>query len=120
MRSPCLLPSGCTFSWCRRRSVKPRIARRGIESGQKLGHHRWKVERTFAWLHAYRRLLVRWERRADVHLGFLELACCLIAFRLPRPRFVRRSKRVFTYSPRCLASLSREGLRGPEQRQTRL
>ena len=66
---------------CRQRGIQPRIARRGIESSEKLGRHRWKVERTFAWLHQYRRLLIRWERRADIHQGFLELACCLITFR---------------------------------------
>ena len=65
---------------CRRRHIAPRIARPGIESKERLGRHRWKVERTFAWLHRYRRLLIRWERRPDLHLGFLQLACCLIAF----------------------------------------
>ena len=65
---------------CRRRGIIPRIARRGVESSQKLGRYRWKVERCFAWLHRYRRLLIRWERRADIHLGFLQLACCLITF----------------------------------------
>ena len=46
-----------------------------------LGRHRWVVERTFAWLHQFKRLLVRYERRADMHEGFLTLACCLICFR---------------------------------------
>jgi transposase len=72
---------------CRRRGILPRIARRGIESSERLGRHRWKVERTFAWLHRYRRLLVRYERRADIHLGFLELACCLITFRFVAAAF---------------------------------
>ncbi|MEU6395282.1 transposase, partial [Streptomyces sp. NPDC046939] len=31
----------------------------------------WVVERTFAWLHGFRRLRVRWERRADIHEAFL-------------------------------------------------
>jgi transposase len=65
---------------CRRRGIVPRIARPGIESSERLGRHRWKVERTFAWLHRFRRLLIRWERRADIHLGFLLLACCLVTF----------------------------------------
>lgn len=72
---------------CRRRGIVPRIARRGIESSEKLGRHRWKVERTFAWLHRYRRLLIRWDRRDDIHLGFLELACCLIAYRFVEAAF---------------------------------
>jgi IS5 family transposase len=66
---------------CRRRGIQPRIARPGIDSSERLGRHRWVVERSFAWLHRFRRLLIRWERRADIHLGFLQLACCLIAFR---------------------------------------
>ena len=39
------------------------------------------VERSFAWLHGLKRLLVRYERRADMHEAFLALACCLICFR---------------------------------------
>lgn len=41
----------------------------------------WVVERTFAWLHGFRRLRIRWERRADIHEAFLRLACCLITHR---------------------------------------
>ncbi len=40
---------------------------------------RWKVERTFAWLGNYRRLLVRWERDLVVYRGFFHLACALVA-----------------------------------------
>ena len=40
--------------------------------------HRWKVERSLAWLVANRRLTVRYERRADILQGFLHLACALI------------------------------------------
>lgn len=72
---------------CRRRGIVPRLARPGVESKERLGRHRWKVERTFAWLHRYRRLLIRWERRAVVHLGFLQLACCLIAFHFIQGRY---------------------------------
>jgi len=39
------------------------------------------VERSLAWLHGFRRLLVRYERRADIHEAFLTLACCMICFR---------------------------------------
>jgi transposase len=46
-----------------------------------LGVYRWVVERTFAWLHGFRRLRVRWERRADIHEALLKLACCLITHR---------------------------------------
>jgi len=51
----------------RKRGITPRIARRAIESGERLGRHRWVVERALSWLNRYRRLKVRYERRADVH-----------------------------------------------------
>ena len=38
----------------------------------------WVVERTLAWLAKYRRLTIRYERRADIHQGFLSLGCALI------------------------------------------
>lgn len=60
------------------RRIKVRIARKGVESSEKLGKHRWVVERTLAWLNKYRRLTVRYERRADIHLAFLKLGCALI------------------------------------------
>ena len=64
----------------RRRRIKVRIARKGIDSSQRLGRHRWVIERTLAWLNRFRRLTVRYERRADIHQGFLTLGCCLICF----------------------------------------
>ncbi len=42
---------------------------------------RWKVERLFAWLHNFRRLVVRSERHADNFLAFLLLACSVILLR---------------------------------------
>jgi len=64
----------------RRRGITPRIARKGIESSTKLGRHRWVIERDFAWLHRNRRLLVRFERRDDLHAAFLHLGCALICW----------------------------------------
>ena len=65
----------------RRRGIKPEIARRGIGHGSGLGRHRWVVERTFAWLHQFKRLLVRYDRRHEIHEAFLALGCCLVCFR---------------------------------------
>src|SRR4029450_8177291 len=59
---------------CRKRGIVPRIARRGIESGERLGRHRWVVERTLSWIARCRRLAIRYERRVDIHLAFLPLA----------------------------------------------
>lgn len=42
---------------------------------------RWKVERFFAWLGNFRRLLIRWERHVENYLGFLHLACSIILLR---------------------------------------
>jgi transposase len=39
---------------------------------------RWKIERLFAWLHNFRRLVVRWEYHAANYLAFLHLGCALI------------------------------------------
>lgn len=64
----------------RRRNGVPRIARRGVESSQRLGRHRWKVERTLSWLNRLRRLKVRYERRDDIHLAFVRLGCALVTF----------------------------------------
>jgi len=59
----------------------PEIARRQTEHGSGLGRLRWVVERAFAWLHGFKRLRTRYERRADLHLGLLQLACALICHR---------------------------------------
>jgi hypothetical protein len=65
----------------RKRGIKSRIARKGIESSEKLGRHRW-VERTLlAWLSKYRRLTIRYERRDDIHEAFLHLGCSLICLK---------------------------------------
>ena len=65
----------------RRRGITPEIARRNSGHGSGLGRQRWVVERTFAWLHKFKRLLVRYERRADIHEAFLALGCCLVCYR---------------------------------------
>ena len=61
--------------------ITPRIARRNTEHGSGLGTVGWVVERTFAWLHQFKRLRTRYECRADLHLGLLHLACALICHR---------------------------------------
>jgi transposase len=51
-----------------------------LQDGRKLRRYRkrWKVERTFAWLGNYRRLLVRHEREIDMYRAFFHLACLII------------------------------------------
>jgi IS5 family transposase len=65
----------------RARGVAPRIARRGIPHGSGLGKTCWVAERTFAWLHQFKRLRIRYEIRADLHLALLQLACSIICLR---------------------------------------
>lgn len=65
-------------SQCRARAITPRIARRTVDSSERLGRHRWVVERTLAWLNRFRRLTIRYERRADIHEAFVILGCALI------------------------------------------
>jgi transposase len=52
-----------------------RIARRGVESSERLGRHRWKAERTIAWLAGYRRLRIRYDRDSERFVAFAMLAC---------------------------------------------
>ena len=65
----------------RKRGITPRIARRRIESSERLGRHRWVVERTLSWLNRFRRLKVRYEKRDDIHQAFLDIGCALICWR---------------------------------------
>lgn len=64
-------------AWVRAQSIAVRIARTGIESADKLGTHRWVIERTMAWLTGYRRLTLRYERKAQHFLAFLQLGAAL-------------------------------------------
>lgn len=61
-----------------RRGIASVLARRGAEHGSGLGTTRWVVERSLSWLHQFRRLRIRWERRPDIHEALLTLACILI------------------------------------------
>lgn len=68
-------------AYLKRRGIQPRIARRGIDRSEKLGRHRWVVERTHAWFAGFGKLRIRFERRLDTHLALLNLACSLICLR---------------------------------------
>lgn len=71
----------------RTRGITPVIARRGTPHGSGLGAIRWVVERTFARLHQFNRLRIRYEHRADLHQGLLDLARGLICRRRLRTSF---------------------------------
>jgi transposase len=54
-----------------------------INDGRTLRRYRkrWKIERTFAWLGNYRRLVVRYDRHLTMYRAFFHLACALITMR---------------------------------------
>lgn len=61
------------------RSRKQEAAEIQQEAGKRA--RRWVVERTHSWLNRFRRLLIRWDKKAENYLAFLHFACGLIAFR---------------------------------------
>ena len=63
-----------------KRGIGALLARRRQAHGSGLGVYRWVVERTLAWLHQFRRLRVRWERRAEIHEALLDIGCILICW----------------------------------------
>ena len=72
--------SGAARAVLRWLGIQPFLAKRGTAHGSGLGKVRYVVERTISWLHQQRRLRVRYDRRADIHEGFLKLAASLICF----------------------------------------
>jgi transposase len=70
--------------YLRRRGITARIARIGIESSERLGRHRWVVERSNGWLLSYKRLALRYDRTEVSINALARLAVVLIcARRLP-------------------------------------
>src|SRR5206468_2542597 len=57
--------------------------RHPVQDGRPLRRYRrrWKVERTFAWLGNYRRLVVRYEHKLTTYNAFFHVACLLITLR---------------------------------------
>lgn len=49
--------------------------------GSRRYRRRWKVERLFAWLKQFRRVVARWERKSQNDLGIVHLACIVILLR---------------------------------------
>lgn len=65
----------------RRRGIKVRIARKGVDTSKGLGRHRWIVEACLSWLLRNRRLVRRYDRKAEHFQAFADLACALLAYR---------------------------------------
>ena len=58
-------------------------SRAKTQDGRELRRYcrRWKIERLFAWLHNFRRLVIRWEYHEANFLGLVQLGCLLILMR---------------------------------------
>lgn len=66
--------------------ISPHRAKRkrpATQDGRELRRYRrrWKIERLFAWLMRFRRIVTRWEHRAGNFLGFVQLGCLRILLR---------------------------------------
>jgi transposase len=77
-------------SYLTRRGIKVRIARKRVEPRDRLGRHRWKAERTIAWLFGCRRLRVRYDRGSERFSAFGLLACCRLSFNRDTDQTTRR------------------------------
>lgn len=64
----------------RARRIIDRIARKQVDSSRRLGRVRWVIERTLAWFGQFRRLVIRYERRLDIHEAFHLLAASMICW----------------------------------------
>ncbi|GGR53894.1 hypothetical protein GCM10010282_53700 [Streptomyces roseolus] len=67
--------------WLRGKRIGVRIARKGIESSERLGRRRRVIERTMSWLTGYRRLNHRYERHPRNYLAFLGLAAAICCYK---------------------------------------
>jgi transposase len=68
------------------RGYIPHVVSRGdekkqLEKDSSKKARRWVVERIFAWLNRFRKILVRYEKHGFTYLGLLQFACAFIAFR---------------------------------------
>lgn len=61
--------------------IEPLLPSRGQDE-HGLGVVRWFIERTISWLHQFRRLRTRWDRKPEVHQAFLTLAAGIICYRI--------------------------------------
>ncbi|MER5817427.1 transposase [Streptomyces californicus] len=65
----------------RHRRILPVISHKGSPNIKGIGKLRYVVEQTFALLHHFKRLAVRWKHRTELHDAFASLACSLNCYR---------------------------------------
>jgi transposase len=71
-----------------KRGYVPHIRQRGegkkSVKKKRRRHHptrRWVIERTNSWHNRFRKLLVRYEKKAENYLGLVHLSCCITVYR---------------------------------------
>ncbi|KAF0848803.1 DDE family transposase [Nocardia caishijiensis] len=67
--------------WVAECGIGVRIARKSVESSERLGRHRWMIERTMSWLTGYHRLSIRDDRKDTHFCAFLTLAGALTGYK---------------------------------------
>jgi len=73
--------------WSQGLGITDQVGRVGQPHGSGLCKARWVIERSLSWLHQFRRLRVRYERRANLHQAFLILGCAVICHRALKNSF---------------------------------
>lgn len=68
------------------RRYVPHIRHRGEpkKAIKKIRYHptrRWVIERTNSWHNRFRKVLIRYEKRAENYLGLVHLSCCITVYR---------------------------------------
>jgi transposase len=71
----------------RARGIEAKLAKRNTAHGSGLGVFRWVAERTLSWLHGFRKLRLVTERNLDMQYAFLDLAVCVICWRILQGSF---------------------------------
>jgi len=68
----------------KKKGIKPLLAKRRTAHGSHLGKTRWFIERSLAWLHQFRKLKIREEKRPSNHEALMLIACSVICLRFLR------------------------------------
>jgi transposase len=64
-----------------KKRIRRRMPGKGVPGNQLYSKVRYTIERFFAWLKSFRRIVIRWDRLPLIYLGFVQLGCILILLR---------------------------------------
>lgn len=83
--------------------IIPKLAKRYTPIGSGLWCTRWVVGGTLSWIHQFKRLCTRFDRRLDTHQAFLTISCCIIYFKQLTNAFLLEALKLLTSALVCLA-----------------